>query len=94
MRIQLELSENSVAQIKALMKEANIRTYSDVFSSALAILNWAVKEKRKGLRIVSANEKTNEVTELAMPVLDAVGPLPSPSPTREEEDMASTKKGR
>ncbi len=73
MRIQLELSDKSVEQIKALMREANIKTYSEVFSSALAILNWAVKETRKSLTIVSANEETREVvTELAMPILDAV----------------------
>jgi hypothetical protein len=73
MRIQLELSENSVAQIKDLMKTAGIKTYSELFSNSLAILNWAVKESRKGRKIVSADQEKNEaVTELAMPVLDAV----------------------
>ena len=72
MRIQLELSENSVAQIKGLMKATGIKTYSELFSNSLAILNWAVKETRKGRKIVSAHQEKNEaVTELAMPVLDA-----------------------
>lgn len=76
MRIQLELSENSVVQIKELMKEANIKTYSDVFSNALTLLIWVIKETRKGHIIVSANDESKEVvTELAMPVLDAVRPL-------------------
>lgn len=78
MRIQLELSEKSVAQIKDLMQEASIKTYSDLFSNALAVLNWAVKETRKGRKIVSADQQKNEaVTELAMPVLDAVAPQPN-----------------
>jgi|ERR1043166_2981660 hypothetical protein len=78
MRIQLELSENSVVQIKELMKEASIKTYSDVFSNALTLWIWAIKETRKGHIIVSANEESKEIlTELAMPVLDAVRPLAS-----------------
>jgi hypothetical protein len=77
MRIQLELSENSVAQIKELMRVAGIKTYSDLFSNSLAILNWAVKETRKGRKIVSADQQKSEaITELAMPVLDAVGAPP------------------
>lgn len=75
MRIQLELSENSVVQVKELMKEASIKTYSDVFSNALTLLIWVIKETRKGHIIVSANEESKEVVaELAMPVLDAVRP--------------------
>jgi hypothetical protein len=78
MRIQLELSDNSVAQIKALMQAAGIKTYSDLFSNALAVLNWAVKETRKGRKIVSADQDKNQaVTQLAMPVLDAVAPQPN-----------------
>ena len=75
MRIQLELSENSVVQIKELMKEASIKTYRDVFSNALKILIWATKETSRGHTIVSANQDKEVVTELAMPVLDAVRPL-------------------
>ncbi|HEY2234223.1 MAG TPA: hypothetical protein VGK01_12195 [Candidatus Angelobacter sp.] len=78
MRIQLELSDNSVVQVKDLMKEASIKTYSDVFSNALTLLIWAIKETRKGHTIVSANQEKEVVTELAMPVLDAVKPLPIP----------------
>jgi hypothetical protein len=73
MRIQLELSDNSVEQIRELMKQASIKTYSELFGNALAILNWAVKESRNGRIIVSADEKNNEtVKELSMPVLQAV----------------------
>ena len=77
MRIQLELSENSVAQIKELMRVAGIKTYSDLFGNSLAILNWAVKETRKGRKVVSVDQQKSEaITELAMPVLDAAGATP------------------
>ena len=74
MRIQLELSDNSVEEIKNLMKDANIATYSDLFGNALAMLNWAIKETRQHRIIVSADEAKKEaMSELAMPILDAVG---------------------
>jgi hypothetical protein len=94
MRIQLELSENSVVQVKELMKEASIKTYSDVFSNALTLLIWAIKETRKGHIIISADEESKEiVTELAMPVLDAVRPLPVPIERGSDTVLEKTKAG-
>ncbi len=83
MRIQLELSDNSVAQIKGLMKETHIKTYSELFSYSLAILIWAVKESRKNLIIVSADESTGKaVSELALQVQQEPGNQPVASVVR------------
>ena len=43
MRIQLELPEGDVAEIKALMEEAHIETYKELFSNALTLLHWTVE---------------------------------------------------
>ncbi|SRR5258707_10553937 len=88
MRIQLELSDNSVAQIKGLMKETHIKTYSELFSYSLAILIWAVKESRKNLIIVSADESTGKaVSELALPILMSIN---RDTPVNREEPRAKT----
>ncbi|MFZ1011690.1 MAG: hypothetical protein WAN65_32940 [Candidatus Sulfotelmatobacter sp.] len=73
MRIQLELSEASVEQVKHLMTKANIKTYSELFGNALAILNWAVREKENGRVILSADQNNQQIKELAMHILDSVG---------------------
>ena len=74
MRIQLELSEKSVEQMRELMKKANIKTYSELFSNALSILNWAVKERENGRLILSANQSNEQIKQLAMHILDSVAP--------------------
>jgi hypothetical protein len=77
MRIQLELSENMVAQIKEIMKDANIKTYSELFSNSLSVLIWLAKEARKGRVISSVDKGQGEVkTELASPLLDALSSAP------------------
>ena len=78
MRIQLELSENMVAQIKEIMKDANIKTYSELFSNALSVLIWTAKERRQGRVIFSVDKEQAEAkTELAVPLLDALAPVPT-----------------
>lgn len=74
MRIQLELSEKSVDQMRDLMKKANIKTYSELFANALAILNWAAREREQGRIVLSADANNQQVKQLAMHILDAVAP--------------------
>lgn len=72
MRIQLELPEEDVREIKALMDEARISTYKELFSNALTILHWTVQEVKQGRIIASINEADGRYKELAMPILQAV----------------------
>jgi len=67
MRIQLELSNDSVNEIKKLMQESEVKSYSDLFSNSLAILSWAIKETQRGRIIASIDEDKREYSELASP---------------------------
>ena len=71
MRIQLELPEEDVREIKALMEEAHIETYKELFSNALTLLYWAVEQVRSGRTVASINETEGKYKELAMPILQA-----------------------
>jgi len=69
MRIQLELPEDDVIELKALMADAHIETYKELFSNALTLLHWAVQEVRTGRIIASVDEQNAKYKELAMPIL-------------------------
>ena len=73
MRIQLELPEEDVKGLKDLMSSAKIATYKELFSVALTLLYWAVREVRSGRIIVSLDEKSGKYKELSMPALEALG---------------------
>ena len=69
MRIQIELPEENVQELKALMKEAHIETYRELFGNALGLLNWAVGEVKRGRVIGSIDEEQERYKELMMPML-------------------------
>jgi hypothetical protein len=69
MRIQLELPEEHVREIKALMEEAHVDTYKELFSNALGLLHWAVEEVKRGRVIGSIDEESDRYKELVMPML-------------------------
>ena len=71
MRIQIELPEDNVNELKALMSEAHVDTYKELFSNALTLLNWAVREVKAGRSIASVNEEDMKYKELVMPILQA-----------------------
>jgi len=70
MRIQLELPEEDVQELQALMKDARIDTYKDLFSNALTLLHWAGQEVKAGNSIASLNDNDNRVKILSVPMLD------------------------
>ena len=72
MRIQLELPEEKVRQLKGLMDEAGIKTYRELFDNALSLLNWSVREVRAGCFIASVDEVGRKYKELIMPILTSL----------------------
>jgi hypothetical protein len=72
LRIQLELPEEDVREIKALMEKARIDSYKDLFSNALTLLHWVVQEVSAGRTIASLDEANGRYKELAMPILNTV----------------------
>lgn len=72
MRVQLELPESTAVRLKDLMKEADVKTYSEIFGYALTGLDWMAKERRAGRLIVSTDPEFNQFRELSMPILDRI----------------------
>jgi hypothetical protein len=72
MRVQLELPEATAARLKDLMKEADVKTYSEIFGYALTGLDWMAKERRAGRLIVSTDPEFNQFRELLMPILERI----------------------
>jgi len=71
-RVQLDLPAERVAQLDRLADEAGFSTRKDLFNNALALLQWAVKETRRGRAIASVDEKAERFTELNMPFLSEI----------------------
>jgi hypothetical protein len=80
MRIQLELPEATVVRLQNLMKEASVKTYSEIFGYALTGLDWMIKQRRDGRMVVGTDKDFKSVRELSMPILDAVHATPQPTP--------------
>lgn len=68
-RVQLDLSTERVDQLDRLVSEAGFSTRKDLFNNALALLQWVVKETRRGRAIASVDEANDRFTELNMPFL-------------------------
>jgi hypothetical protein len=71
-RIQFELPEEKVSELKKLMEESGIKTRKDLLNNALMLLEWAISERRAGRTIVSVDEKKNRFKEVLMPILSSI----------------------
>ena len=72
MRIQLELPETQVAELKRLMEENGIDTYKDLFNNSLTMFEWALEEVKNGKVLASVDEKNEKYRVLVMPLLERV----------------------
>lgn len=72
MRIQLELPEAKVNELKSLMQVAGIDTYKELFNNSLTLFEWALDEVRSGKVIASLDERTEKHRVLVMPVLERI----------------------
>ena len=72
MRIQLDLPEVRVQELKILMDEAGFETYKDLFNHSLTLLEWSINEVKDGKAIAALDEQSDKYRVLAMPFLDRV----------------------
>src|ERR1700733_6460439 len=72
MRIQLELPETQVQELKTLMAEAGLDTYKDLFNQALSAFEWILNEVKSGRSIASVDEQNQTYRVLVMPALQQV----------------------
>ena len=74
-RLQIELDEDRVRELEALMREGRASTKKEFINAALTLLQWAMNEKRAGRIIASVDEKKDSYKELVMPILSEVKPV-------------------
>ena len=79
MRVQLDLPVHRVEVLDRLALEAGLSTRKDLMSNALTLLQWAVKEVRRGRVIASVDDKEGRMIELHMPFLSALSSDTRPS---------------
>jgi hypothetical protein len=72
MRIQLELPEEKVLELKGLMAETGVETYKELFNNALTLLEWAAEQTKAGRVIASVDERNDRYRVLLMPILETV----------------------
>ena|SRR2546425_5375137 len=83
-KFQADLASTDEITLTVLMEELEVRSKADFLAKALALMNWAVKERKRGNKIVSIDETGDVIRELVTPELERVAPefdLPSVSMT-------------
>lgn len=70
-RIQLEIPEEKLRELEALMEKCGIKTKKELINNALTLLDWAVNEKRTGRIIASFDQEKDTVREIVMPILSS-----------------------
>lgn len=91
-KFQADLASADDTVLNTLMTVLEVRSKADFLSKALALMNWAVKEKRRGRRIVTIDEQGEVIRELVTPELERVAPdftLPSVSTTWTIQEIQS-----
>jgi hypothetical protein len=71
-RIQLDLPEKRIQELRALMEAADIESYKELFNNALTLLEWSVAESQAGRTLASMNDTKEEYRVLVMPMLQRV----------------------
>jgi metal-responsive CopG/Arc/MetJ family transcriptional regulator len=71
-RIQLDMPDERVKELDALMQITGSATRKELFNNALTLLEWAVKERKQGRSIASVDDQEKKLKELAMPALENV----------------------
>ena len=89
-RIQLDMPDERVKELDALMEITGSVTRKELFNNALTLLEWAVKEKKQGRSIASVDEQDKKLKELIMPALENVPALLAVR----ERALATAKGGR
>jgi hypothetical protein len=69
-RYQFELTDEKAEQLRQLMADCGVSSNKELFSNAITLLMWAVRETRKGLMVGALNDKEHAFKEFLLPALD------------------------
>lgn len=70
MRIQIVVDDTYKEMLENLKRATGLNQWQDLFSDAVTIYNWAVKQRMEGRIIASMDEREENYRELQMPSLE------------------------
>jgi hypothetical protein len=70
MRIQIVVDDAYKGMLEDLKRVTGLQQWQDLFSDAITMYNWAVKQRMEGRIITSMNEQEENYRELQMPSLE------------------------
>lgn len=85
-RVQIILPAERVRILDEIAEQGGLTTRKDLINNALTLLNWAVREVKRGRTIASVDERTQRFTELQMPMLDAIAAKGAAAPVAAATD--------
>jgi hypothetical protein len=88
MRVQFEFAEDKVKELDMLAKRLGFTTRVQLFNSALALFEWAVREREAGRIIASIDEVKQTYKEVDMPGLPVVRPSEAKSRETPKADQS------
>ena len=91
-KFQADLASSDDAVLSRLMNELEVRSKADFLAKALALMSWAVRERKHGHRIVTIDDRGDVIRELVTPELERVAPgfdLPSIATTWTLQEVKS-----
>lgn len=70
MRIQIVVDDTYKEMLENLKRTTGLNQWQDLFSDAITMYNWAVKQRTEGRIVASMNENEENYRELQMPSLE------------------------
>ena len=69
MKVSLNVDEDQKRRIEEVMRKTGIKTKSDLFNYAFAMIDWAVEEASQGRTFGSFDVNAKTIRQLEMPPL-------------------------
>lgn len=73
-RFQLDISEEDLQEIEAMMEKTGVSTKKEFINNAVTLLNWAIRQREQGNSIAAIDEAADIYRDLEMPILSKVKP--------------------
>ena len=70
MRIQIEIEDSGAAVFDEIRQASGLVTYKDIFNHAIALFEWALRQRAGGRVSASLDEQTKQYKEMTMPALE------------------------
>ena len=80
MRMNFEMPEERVSELKALQTETGSESMKELFNNALTMLEWAIREVKRGNEIAAVNEGESVQRVFVTPLLERVAKKYRPEP--------------